>query len=215
MPRAAILTLLVAFILTGSLQAQRAGSAFQGHAGGVGVHSGFGGQRGFPNGFRPRTGFPPRSGFFSRPFHFRHGGFGNFLVPYFFPYEEPYWYEEPYAEALANVPAPPVVIQQREERLALAPAAIPASPQVIEVPGIATSTTAKTLPPTIFILKNGERVEARRYVLTANNLSLTIGRQQRIIRFDMLDINATVTANRERGIDLRIPTDRNEISLSF
>jgi hypothetical protein len=31
----------------------------------------------------------------------------------------------------------------------------------------------------------------------------------------MLDIDATVTANRERGIDLRIPADRNEISLSF
>jgi hypothetical protein len=31
----------------------------------------------------------------------------------------------------------------------------------------------------------------------------------------MLDIEATVSANHQRGIELRIPADRNEISLSF
>ena len=38
---------------------------------------------------------------------------------------------------------------------------------------------------------------------------------QRTIPLDMLDINATIAANREREVDLRIPADRNEISLSF
>jgi hypothetical protein len=212
MPRVVLFTLLVAFILTGSLQAQRAGGMSQGRAAGVGIRSGFGGQRGLSNGFR---GFPPRSGFFSRPFHPRRDGFGNVFVPYFFPYEEPYWYEEPYAEAVANMHAPPVVIQRREERQAPTPAAIPASPQVIEVPGVANAAAIKTVPPTIFILKNGERMEARRFVLTANNLSVSIDRQQRTVPLEMLDINATITANRELGIDLRIPADRNEISLSF
>jgi hypothetical protein len=71
------------------------------------------------------------------------------------------------------------------------------------------------LRPTIFILVNGERLETRRYVLTASNLTVSIDRQQRTVPLDLLDINATITANHERGIDLRIPTDRNEISLSF
>ncbi len=52
-------------------------------------------------------------------------------------------------------------------------------------------------------------------MLTASNLSVRIDRQQRTVPLDMLDINATITANREQGIDLRIPADRNEISLSF
>jgi hypothetical protein len=31
----------------------------------------------------------------------------------------------------------------------------------------------------------------------------------------MVDIHATLSANHDRGIDLRIPDDRNEISLGF
>jgi len=88
-------------------------------------------------------------------------------------------------------------------------------PLVIEIPGAANLAAAKIVPPTIFVLANGERLETRRFVLTASNLSISINRQQRTVPFDMLDINATVTANHERGIDLRIPADRSEISLSF
>jgi len=58
-------------------------------------------------------------------------------------------------------------------------------------------------------------METRRFVLTASLLSVSIDRQQRTIPFDLLDINATITANHDRGVDLRIPADRNEISLSF
>ena len=67
----------------------------------------------------------------------------------------------------------------------------------------------------MFILTNGERFEAQRYLLTRDNLYVTVDRQQRTIPLSMLDINATVAADRERGISLRIPADRNEISLSF
>jgi len=87
--------------------------------------------------------------------------------------------------------------------------------QVIEIPSVADSTTPKMLPPTIFILANGERLETRQYVLTASNLSVRIDRQRRTVPLDALDINATITANHEHGIDLRIPADRNEISVSF
>ena len=86
---------------------------------------------------------------------------------------------------------------------------------MIEIPGAASSAAARMSPPTIFVLANGERLETRRFVLTASNLSVSIDRQQRTLPFDMLDINATISANHERGIDLRIPYDRNEIVLSF
>ena len=65
------------------------------------------------------------------------------------------------------------------------------------------------------MLANGERLETQRFVLTASNLSFSIDRQQPTVPFEMLDINATISANHERGIDLRIPADPNEISLSF
>ena len=114
----------------------------------------------------------------------------------------------PAAEAVTNGPAPPVVISRTPQP------PVPKA-QVIEIPGVANSAPAKMLPPTLFILANGERLETRRYVLTASHLSVNIERRQRTLPLDMLDINATITANRERGIDLQIPTDRTEISLSF
>jgi hypothetical protein len=210
MPRAALFALLVASLLTGSLPAQRAGGISHGTAAGVGMHSGFVGPRGSTNGFVPRNGvvrggFSSRSGFVPRRFHPRpFNNFASVFVPYFDPFE----YEGPYPEAETTAPEPPVV-QWRT------PDTPPAKAQVIEVPGAQNLTAAQTLPPTIFILANGERLEARRFMLTASNLSFSIDRQQRTIPLDMLDLNATIAANRERGIDLRIPADRNEISLSF
>jgi hypothetical protein len=213
MPRAALLTALVAFVLTGSLQAQRAGGTFQSSAAGMGVRSGFVGPRGFPPGSVPRTGFFARRGFPKR-FHLRHDSLGGVLVPYFVPDEESFAYEQPYPEIETNVPVSPVVLTP-DYRQARIPASPAAKPQVIEVPGAANPTDVNALPPAMFVLKNGERLETRRFVLTASYLSVSIDLQQRTIPFEMLDIAATIAANHERGIDLRIPADRNEISLSF
>jgi hypothetical protein len=131
----------------------------------------------------------------------------------FLPYDEPFEYEQPEyeqpaAEAAANQPTPSVVVSRTAEP------PIPKA-QVIEIPGAASSAAAKVLPPTVFVLANGERLEARRFVLTASLLSVSIDRQLRTVPLDMLDINATVASNHERGIDLQIPADRNEISVSF
>ncbi len=196
MPRTALFALLVASLLDGSLQAQRAAAAFHGNAARSPGRSGFVGRRGSPNRF-----FAGRS-------RFHHDSFGAVFVPYSLPYDAPFGYEQPETEAVTNGPAPPVVIPQT-------PAPPVPKAQVIEIPGAANSSAVKMLPPTIFILANGERLETRRFLLTASNLSFSIDRQQRTIPLDRLDIDATIAANRERGIDLRIPADRNEISLSF
>ena len=196
MRRAALCTLLVVSVLGGSLYAQRAAATFHGNAARSPGGSGFVGQRGSSTRF-----VPSRS-------HFRHDRAGAVFAPYFVPYDEPFGYEQPETEAVTNGPASPAVIPRTP---------VPAVPkaQVIEIPGAANSTTAKMLPPTIFILANGERLETRRFLLTASNLSFSIKRQQRTIPLDRLDLDATIAANHERGIDLRIPADRNEISLSF
>ena len=62
---------------------------------------------------------------------------------------------------------------------------------------------------------NSEKLETQRYLLTASNLSVTVHREQRTVPLQMLDLDATLAANRDRGIDLRIPNERNEISLRF
>jgi hypothetical protein len=197
MLRAALFTLLVLSILYGFLQAQRATATFHGSSAvRLPVRSDFVRQRGFPNRFSPRRS---------------HDGFGSVFVPYFVPYDEPFGYEQPDAEAVTT----PAVILQPDERQSQTPEPAVPKAKVIEIPGAANSTSAKMLPPTIFILANGERLETRRYMLTASNLSVSLDRQQRTVARDLLDIDATITANHERGIDLRIPADRNEISLSF
>jgi hypothetical protein len=196
MRRAVLCALLVASVLGGSLCAQRAGMTFHGNAVRSSGHPGFAGRRGASNRF-----FAGRS-------HFHRDGAGAVFAPYFLPYDEPVDYEQPETEAVTNGPAAPVVIPQT-------PAAPVPKAQVIEIPVVANSTAVKTLPPAIFILVNGERLETRRFLLTASTLSFSIGRQQSTIPLDRLDLDATIAANQERGIDLRIPADRNEISLSF
>jgi hypothetical protein len=195
MQRAALFTLLVASVLSGSLYAQRAGATFHGNAARSPGRSGFVGRSGSSHRFLPRDS------------HFHRNGAGAVLDPYFVPYDEPFGYEQPETEAVRG-PMPPVVVPQT-------PAPPVPKAQVIEIPVAANASAAKMLPPTIFILASGERLETRRFLLTASNLSFSIDRQQRTIPLDRLDLDATIAANQERGIDLRIPADRNEISLSF
>jgi hypothetical protein len=90
-----------------------------------------------------------------------------------------------------------------------------ASPKVIDLPVNANAVATKSLPSAIFVLDNGERLETRQYLLTHDNLYVTIDRQQRTVPLKKLNIGATTVVNRERGIELRIPSDRNEIYLSF
>jgi len=91
----------------------------------------------------------------------------------------------------------------------------PREPKLIEVPGAASAANVKPLPPAVFILTSGEHVETSRFLLRATDLSVTVDRRQRTIPFNQLDVNATLAANHDRGIELEIPADPNEISLRF
>jgi hypothetical protein len=202
MTRAALFTLLVASVLNGPLyvHAQRATASFHGGSSArFHLRSGFAGHR------------VSHNRFFSGRSHMNNYGVGYG----FFPYDEPFDYAETDAEAETEGAAPPFVIPRPDERSSREPEPPAPRPLVIEILGAENSRDTKILPPTIFILEDGERVETHRFLLTASVLSFSVDRQQRVVPFDMLDINATIRANHERGIDLRIPADRNEISLSF
>jgi hypothetical protein len=190
MRRAILSTLLVAlFLFAGTLQAQRGGGAFRGGA------AGFGGRPGFRGNSLSRS---------------RLRNFNTGLFPFW--YDDLYDDEQPY---MSSAPMPPVILMQPDKSQSATQPPPAASPKVIELPGTATSAASKPLPLAMFILTNGERLEARRYMLTHNSLFLTVDREQRTIPLVMLDIRATVAADHERGIDLRIPADRSEITLSF
>lgn len=83
--------------------------------------------------------------------------------------------------------------------------------QVVQLP--ASSAPAKPLPPAVFILASGERLETERYTLTSESLRVTVNGQPRTIPLKALDMKATIAACRQRGIDLKIPKSRSEITL--
>lgn len=132
----------------------------------------------------------------------------------------PAWYDEPYDGEEAGPPEesgpplmPAMMVQGGKQR----PAAwrIPAGPKMTELPGATAAAAAAPLPPAMFILTSGERIEARQYLVTYDRVQLTVDRQPRTIPLSMLDVNATLAADRQRGIDLRIPSGQNEVSLGF
>jgi hypothetical protein len=193
--------LLVASLLTVGLEAQRSGGGFHGSA-----------FRGFGSGFYGqacRGGH--RGAFLSHRFgqNSSYGWGGAFLFPDYLPDDDSY--VQPQPQPSTNEPAPPpqqVYYQRKPEKA-------PADPQTIELPTVAAEAPSEVPPPTTFILTSGERLEARRFVLTTGGLWVTVNRIERSIPLASLDLEATLAANRERGVNLQIPADHNEISLSF
>lgn len=195
MSRMTLFALLVFSLLSGPVQAQRGGAGSRGAAGRP-----FGG-RSFSSRSFATAGFR-RNGW-------RNGNFGYFGLFDFDDYGEPLQYGQTEFDGPTNgpMPLPPMARRAPEPPLPKG--------ELIEVPGAENAAAAKVLPPTIFVLTNGERLESRRFVLTASVLSVRVGREQRNIPVQNLNIDATVATNRERGVDLRIPDDRSEVSLSF
>lgn len=166
---------------------------FGGHTGGAGNSQGFAGSR--------ETG------------HGRHQRDANRFnaFPYFLPDYETGWPEDKPPSQEPNRAASVDADFESHDRAPLPP--VPA--QVIEIPNTSKNIETRFLPATVFVLTNGEKLESQRYLLTASNVSLTLNRNRRTIPLQMIDLDATIAANRDRGIDLRIPNDRNEISLRF
>jgi hypothetical protein len=71
------------------------------------------------------------------------------------------------------------------------------------------------VPPTVFILKSGERIESRNYTIRDGSVRITMQGDQRTVPIAELDIKATMALNHARGIELKVPTNPNEIFLGI
>jgi len=203
--RAVLFAFLIAS-LPAIVQAQRGGISPL-HGGGGPTHSTVG--RGHSGGAVDSHGFV-RTGGTGHSGHQR-DGYGYVAFPYFLPDYETGWPEkEQGPEPSKEAP----LVRVRDESRELEPLShLPA--QVIEIPNVSTSAGPKPLPATVFVLTSGEKLETQRYLLTASSVSLTIRRDQRTIPLQLVDLDSTIAANRGRGIELRIPSERNEVSLRF
>lgn len=87
--------------------------------------------------------------------------------------------------------------------------------QVIELaPMVRKITAPKSSKPAIFILKNGERVEAGHYLLSSSSLQMTpIEGKPQTVELGELDLKSTIAANHERGVEIKIPAGDGEITL--
>ena len=68
--------------------------------------------------------------------------------------------------------------------------------------------------PVVFILSSGERLESSHYLLSTDSLQVQQGETQRTIPLSDLNVDATIAANRARGVDLKIPS-KNQVMLGF
>ncbi|MGA7459498.1 MAG: hypothetical protein WBW69_04690 [Candidatus Korobacteraceae bacterium] len=216
--RRSLLALVMCVIFgTAVLQAQRGGGGSHGGAhgavargpaasrnsGGIGVNGGQGfRRRGNWNGYG--YGWP---GYY--------GGYGlDWDLPYWdyvnFPPTDGAPGPDNEAQGYANNAAPRPVAMTRER----APAIPVQSPQLIEVP-LPKDAVVKPQPPALFVLTNGEKLESRRYVLSADSLQIDVGRRQRTIPISDLNVDATIAANQQRGIDVAIPQDRSSLFVGF
>lgn len=201
----ALLTISLLLTFPAQGQGRGGGGARMGAVGGAhsgGAHSG--GGHGFPGG--GHRGYS------------RYRNYGGFYATGYYPYWDGGWDE---GWDLPDSPEPPaegaapsvIVLQSRDDNRQ--PARPPESPKLIELPDAKDAAAPKPDLPTLFVFANGDKLEARRYTLTPDSVRLEIGRQQRTIALDKLNIDATIAANHERGIDLKFPTDENQIFLGF
>jgi len=70
-------------------------------------------------------------------------------------------------------------------------------------------------PPAVFVLNSGERLEAAEYVLTPDTLRVTQHDQERSIPMAELNRTATLAANQQRGLALKLPDSKGQMMLSF
>lgn len=189
--------LTISILITAPAQAQARGGGFEG-GGGARISGGAG--HGSPSG--PRRGYS------------RYRNYGSVFAPWYYPYWDGGWDLPDSAEPPAGGASPSVIVLQSRDD-SRQPVRVPESPKLIELPDAKDAAAPKPDLPTLFVFANGDKLEARRYTLTPDSLRLEIGRQQRTIALDKLNIDATIAANRERGIDLKFPTDENQIFLGF
>ena len=122
---------------------------------------------------------------------------------------------EPYLRSLlarAGLGSRPETLQAANR---VAPPAGGSAPQLINVAPTASAPLAKPIPKTVFVFTDGDQLEADHYMLYSSFLHVTADGQDRSIPISALDVKKTVAVNRERGINIHIPTSGSEVFLAF
>lgn len=88
-------------------------------------------------------------------------------------------------------------------------------PQWTYVGGGQSFLPKKPIPKTIFVLTNGERLESDHYVIGGGFVDANVAGEQRHIALASLDAKKTIALNHEHGVDLKLPTSKNEVFLGF
>ncbi len=147
--------------------------------------------------------------------HFRGTRFGTVLYP--FSYYDDFYATRPVE--IVEQPAPTPVVVLRDERPPAAtstPTPAP-DPKLIEVPvsTVFIGGPAKNIPA-VFILADGRHLEASNFTITDSLLTIKEPhRPAQQIPLSDLNIESTVSANHDRGIDLQFPESKSEILISF
>ena len=76
-------------------------------------------------------------------------------------------------------------------------------------------TPPRPATPAVFVLASGERIETGNYFMTVNSVRVEQDGKQRTIPMKAVNVDATLAANRERGVNLKFPTSKSQITLSF
>ncbi len=139
-------------------------------------------------------------------------GFTGAIAPFFpAPVVVPFFdYSEGEAVQPENIVTQPgqpqpivVVVPERGEREVAQPEAAPPPPR--ELAPAASAKPAPAPPPTVFVLRNGQKLELSDYALTSDTLyDLRDGRAKKISLAEV-DLPATVKANEDRGVEFTLP----------
>jgi hypothetical protein len=143
----------------------------------------------------------------------------NFSAAEVSPYSSEFLYPADYSEYPAEIGQGPELMAPVQ--IVTPDPSVQSSPgaKVIELPISASplnSAVERPTPATIFVFLDGHQLEARRYMMLQKSLNVTDARRHTSsIGLEELDLPATLSANRERGIELQIPSSPSEVLLSF
>jgi hypothetical protein len=149
--------------------------------------------------------------------HFHHGNRfgGSFIYPYGF-YDG--FYDDGYSRVVEQ-PAPVVVVRDDQPPApAPVPQLPPADPKLIDVPqNLVRAGSAANVPATaIFVFADGRRLEAQNYTVTDKLITIKEAHHAAVqFPLDQLNVDATLSENHARGLDLQLPEGRSEILISF
>ncbi len=76
----------------------------------------------------------------------------------------------------------------------------------------AKSTRAESRPPTVLVFRNGTHMEIQNYAAAGTTLYVFTPPRRKKVLIPDLDIPATVRANKERGVEFRLPRDAQPVS---